>query len=179
MARLMELYKKQAITKLMDKFGYKNTHQVPKVTKVVINAGVGRAIQNSKFMDETVEAIKQITGQAPVVTKAKKSIAGFKIREGMSVGVSVTLRGEKMYEFLDRLISIVLPRVRDFRGLKPTAFDGHGNYSLGIKEHGFFPEISFEDIDQQISLQVNITTTATNDEEGVALLTELGFPFRS
>ncbi len=179
MPRLLDLYKSEVKKNLMKEFGYKNIHQVPKVTKVVINAGVGRAVANSKFMDEAKEAIRQVTGQAPVVTKAKKSISGFKIRDGMSIGVSVTLRGDKMYEFLDRLISITLPRVRDFRGLKVSAFDGTGNYNLGLKEHGFFPEISFEEASQPVSLQVNITTTARNNEEGKALLAALGFPFRS
>jgi large subunit ribosomal protein L5 len=179
MTRLFDLYNKQVKKSLMEEFQYKNIHEVPKVTKIIVNAGVGRAVANSKFMTEAIEAIKQITGQAPVVTKARKSISGFKIREGMDIGVSVTLRGEKMYEFMDRLVSIALPRVRDFRGLKPAAFDGKGNYSLGMKEHGFFPEISFEDATQPISLQVNIATTAKNDEEGRALLVALGFPFRS
>ncbi|MDD5692995.1 MAG: 50S ribosomal protein L5 [Patescibacteria group bacterium] len=179
MERMKELYQKQATTELMNNYHYKNMNQLPKITKVVINAGVGRAIANSKFMEEAIDAVKKITGQAPVITKAKKSIAGFKVREGMNVGVSVTLRGEKMYEFLDRLVNIALPRVRDFRGIKSNAFDGHGNYSLGMKEHGFFPEISFEEAGTPISLQINVATTAKTDDEAKTLLTSLGFPFRS
>jgi large subunit ribosomal protein L5 len=178
MTRLKELYKKEVVPALMKEYEYKNIHEVPVITKVVVNAGVGRAAANSKFMDDAQEAIKKITGQAPVVTKAKKSIAGFKIREGMNLGVSVTLRGEMMYEFLERLVSIALPRVRDFRGLK-NAFDGRGNYSLGLREHGMFPEISFEEASTPISLQVNITTTAKTNEEAKTLLSNLGFPFRS
>ncbi len=179
MERMRELYKKQAVTELMKTYHYENVNELPKISKVVVNAGVGRSIANSKFLDEAVEAIKKITGQTPVITKAKKSIAGFKVREGMSVGVSVTIRGIRMYEFLDRLVSIALPRVRDFRGIKPGAFDGHGNYSLGIKEHGFFPEISFEEASTPVSLQINIATTAKTDDEAKTLLTLLGFPFRS
>ena len=179
MERMRELYQKKAVPELMSVYHYKNINQLPKIAKVVVNVGVGRAIANSKFMDEAVEAVKKITGQAPIITKAKKSIAAFKVREGMNVGVSVTLRGIRMFEFLDRLVSVVLPRVRDFRGIKPGAFDGHGNYSLGIKEHGFFPEISFEEASTPISLQINITTTAKTDDEARTLLSSLGFPFRS
>ena len=179
MAKLKELYKKEVVPALMKEYEYKNNHQVPLITKVVINAGVGRATANSKFIEDAEGAIRKITGQAPVVTKAKKSIAGFKIREGMSLGVSVTLRGERMYEFLERLVNVALPRVRDFRGLKSTAFDGKGNYSLGLREHGIFPEISFEEATTPIGLQVNITTTAKTNEEAKELLSKLGFPFRS
>jgi large subunit ribosomal protein L5 len=179
MARLKDLYRNQVIKELMNERQYKNVNQVPKITKVVINAGVGRSVTNAKFMEEAVDVLKQITGQAPIMAKARKSIAGFKIREGMDIGVSVTLRDVKMYEFLDRLVSVTLPRVRDFRGLKPTAFDGRGNYSLGIREHLVFPEISFEEANALISLQVNIITTAKNDEEAKRLLILLGFPFRS
>jgi len=179
MSRMKELYQKQITKELMDKFKFQNVNQVPKITKVVVNAGVGRSVQNSKFLDDTIKAMTTVTGQAPVVTKAKKSIAGFKIREGMKIGTSVTLRGERMYEFLDRLVSISLPRVRDFRGLNPAGFDGQGNYNIGIKEHGVFPEISFEEANPPIGMQINITTTAKKDEEGKALLAGLGFPFRS
>jgi len=179
MSRIKDLYQKKIRKELMDSFKYENINQAPKIIKVVVNAGVGRAVQNSKFLEEAEKAIKVVTGQAPIVTKAKKSISGFKIREGMKIGTSVTLRGERMYEFLDRLVSISLPRVRDFRGLNPAGFDGHGNYNIGVKEHGVFPEISFEDANPPISMQINITTTAKNNEEGKALLVGLGFPFRS
>ncbi len=179
MSRMKDLYQKNIVKELMEKFKYQNVNQVPKISKVVINAGVGRAVQNSKFLDDAVKTIAKVTGQAPIVTKAKKSISGFKIRDGMKIGTSVTLRGEKMYEFLDRLVSISLPRVRDFRGLNPNGFDGHGNYNIGIKEHGVFPEISFEEANPSIGMQINITTTAKKDEEGKALLAGLGFPFRS
>lgn len=179
MSRMHDLYLNQAVKELNVTFGYKNINQVPKVTKVVVNAGVGRAVANAKFLEDAQTMITKITGQAPVVTKAKKSISSFKLREGMNIGVAVTLRGERMYEFLDRLVSIALPRVRDFRGIKPTAFDGRGNYSLGVREHGVFPEISFEETGSPIGLQINISTTAKTDEEGKKLLTTLGFPFRS
>jgi large subunit ribosomal protein L5 len=176
---MKELYQEKVVPELMKEFKYQNINEVPVITKVVVNAGVGRATANSKFMDEAISAVTKVTGQAPVVTKAKKSIAGFKIREGMDLGVMVTLRGVRMYEFLDRLVSVALPRVRDFRGIKPGAFDGKGNYSLGIKEHGFFPEISFEDASTPVSIQVNITTSAKTNEEAKTLLSNMGFPFRS
>jgi large subunit ribosomal protein L5 len=178
MARMKDFYQKTVTTELKAEFGYTNVHQIPKITKVVVNAGVGKASIDAKKLEVAVKGLAQITGQAPVVTKAKKSIAGFKLREGMSIGATVTLRGERMYEFLDRLVNIALPRVRDFRGLKKEAFDGHGNYSLGIREHGVFPEISFEEAMETFGLQVNISTTATNDAEAKALLTHLGFPFK-
>jgi large subunit ribosomal protein L5 len=177
MARLQELYKKTIKDQLKSDFGLKNVNQIPKVTKVVVNAGVGRAVANSKFLEDAEAALLKITGQKPVVTKARKSIAGFKIRQGMNVGIMVTLRGERMYEFIDRLVNVALPRVRDFRGIKPN-FDGNGNFSLGLKEHGVFPEISFEEATTPIALQVNVTTTAKNDEEAKALLSKLGFPFK-
>jgi large subunit ribosomal protein L5 len=175
---MKDFYLKTVAPELKSEFGFENVHQIPKITKVVINAGAGRAINDSKVLDNIVEMLTKITGQAPVINKARKSIAGFKIREGMNIGASVTLRGEKMYEFLDRLVAISLPRVRDFRGISAKAFDGQGNYSLGIKEHGVFPEISFEEATNPFGLQVNITTTAKNDAEGKALLTKLGFPFK-
>lgn len=178
MARMKDLYTKTVMPELKTELSLANVHEIPKVTKVIVNAGVGRAALDTKRLEAVVKGITEITGQAPVVTKAKKSIAGFKLREGMSIGVSVTLRGDMMYEFLDRLVSVALPRVRDFRGLKNSAFDGHGNYSLGIREHGVFPEIPFEEASEPFSLQVNVSTTAKNDEQALALLKHLGFPFK-
>lgn len=178
MARMKDFYKEKVTAELVKEFGYKNVNQIPKITKVVVNAGVGRASSDSKVMEPVLVGLSKITGQAPVVNKARKSIAGFKIREGMNIGASVTLRGEIMYEFLDRLVNVALPRVRDFRGIKGNAFDGNGNYSLGIKEYGVFPEISFEEAVNPFGLQVNVTTTAKTDAEGKALLTKLGFPFK-
>ena len=178
MARMKEFYQKTVTADLKKEFGYTNVHQIPKVVKVILNAGVGRATVDSKKLDAVVAGLAQITGQAPVVNKAKKSIAGFKLREGMNIGASVTLRGDMMYEFLDRLVNVALPRVRDFRGIKKDAFDGNGNYSLGIREHGVFPEVSFEQASEPFGLQVIITTTAKNDAEAKALLTHLGFPFK-
>lgn len=178
MARMKDFYQKTVTGELRKEFGYTNVHQIPKVTKVIVNAGVGRASVDAKKLDAVVAGLAQITGQAPVINKSKKSIAGFKLREGMNIGTSVTLRGDMMYEFLDRLVNVALPRVRDFRGLKKDAFDGHGNYSLGIREHGVFPEISFEEASEPFGLQVNISTTASNDAEAKALLTHLGFPFK-
>ncbi len=178
MARMKDLYKEKVAALLQTEFGYKNVNMIPKVTKVVINAGVGRASADSKALDPVIAGLTKIAGQAPVINKARKSIAGFKIREGMNIGASVTLRGERMYEFLDRLVNVTLPRVRDFRGIKGNAFDGHGNYSLGIKEYGVFPEISFEEAVNTFGLQVNVATSAKTDAEGKALLTKLGFPFK-
>jgi large subunit ribosomal protein L5 len=178
MARLYELYKQDISPRLMEKFQYKNTMQVPKIEKIIVNVGVGDAIQNPKSLDGAVNDLLTITGQKPVITKAKKSIAGFKLREGMSIGCKVTLRGERMYDFLDRLINIVLPRVRDFRGVSPQAFDGRGNYSLGIKEQTIFPEIEYDKIDKIRGLEVVIVTTAKSDEEARELLKTMGMPFR-
>lgn len=178
MARMKDLYQKTVAKELLTELGLKNVNEIPKITKVVINAGVGRATVDAKRLEAVVKGLTEIAGQAPVITKAKKSIAGFKLREGMNVGASVTLRGERMYEFLDRLVSVALPRVRDFRGIKKDAFDGHGNYSLGIREHGIFPEIPFEEASEPFGLQVNISTSAKNDEQAKALLTHLGFPFK-
>ncbi|NLN88268.1 MAG: 50S ribosomal protein L5 [Syntrophomonadaceae bacterium] len=178
MARLLEQYKQDITPKLIDKFGYKNIMQVPKIDKVIINVGVGEAIQNPKAMDGAVNDLIAISGQKPVITKAKKSIAGFKLREGMPIGCKVTLRGERMYDFLYRLINIVLPRVRDFRGVSPQAFDGRGNYSLGIKEQTIFPEIDYDKIDKIRGLEVVIVTTAKTDEEARELLKNMGMPFR-
>lgn len=178
MARMKDLYKSTVAPELLKELGLANVNQVPKITKVVINAGVGRAALDAKKLEAVVKGLRDIAGQAPVITKAKKSIAGFKLREGMNVGVTVTLRGDRMYEFLDRLVSIALPRVRDFRGIKKDAFDGHGNYSLGLREHGVFPEIPYEEASEPFGLQVNISTNAQNDEQAKALLTHLGFPFK-
>jgi len=178
MARLYELYKNEISPKMMEKYQYKNVMQVPKIEKIVVNVGVGEAIQNPKALDGAVNDLMAITGQKPVVNKAKKSIAGFKLREGMSIGCKVTLRGERMYEFLDKLINIVLPRVRDFRGVSPQAFDGRGNYSLGIKEQTIFPEIEYDKIDKIRGLEVVIVTTAKTDEEARELLRSMGMPFR-
>lgn len=178
MARLFEQYKQEITPKLMEQFAYKNVMQVPKVDKIIINIGVGEAIQNPKALDGAVNDLMIITGQKPVITKAKKSIAGFKLREGMPIGCKVTLRGERMYDFLNRLVNIVLPRVRDFRGVSPQAFDGRGNYSLGIKEQTIFPEIEYDKIDKIRGLEVVIVTTAKTDEEARALLKSMGMPFR-
>ncbi|MEN6463220.1 MAG: 50S ribosomal protein L5 [Syntrophomonas sp.] len=178
MARLYELYQQEIVPKLIEKFKYKNIMQVPKINKVVLNIGVGEAIQNPKAMDGAVNDLAIITGQKPIITKGKKSIAGFKLREGMPIGCKVTLRGERMYEFLDKLINIVLPRVRDFRGVSPQAFDGRGNYSLGIKEQTIFPEIEFDKIDKIRGLEINIITTADTDEEARELLASMRMPFR-
>ena len=178
MARMKDLYKKTVAPELQKELGLSNVHEIPKITKVVVNAGVGRAALDTKKLDAVIQGLRGITAQAPVITKAKKSIAGFKLREGMSVGATVTLRGDMMYEFLDRLVSVALPRVRDFRGIKADAFDGHGNYSLGLREHGVFPEIPFEEASEPFGLQVNISTTAKTDEQAKALLKHLGFPFK-
>jgi large subunit ribosomal protein L5 len=178
MNRLRTKYQNEIMPALRDEFKYDNVHQIPKVTKVVINAGVGRATGDSKHLEVVVDTLRKISGQAPVETVAKNSIAGFKLRDGNKIGAMVTLRGERMYDFLDRLIAIDLPRIRDFRGISDTAFDKAGNYSLGIKEQAIFPEISYEDASNSHSLQVNIITTATNAEEGKKLLQLMGFPFR-
>ncbi len=178
MARLQEIYKQEIVPRLMEKFKYQNVMEAGKVDRVVINIGVGEAIQNSKALDGAVNDLSTISGQKPVITRAKKSIAGFKLREGMPIGCKVTLRGERMYEFLDRLINLSLPRVRDFRGVSPQAFDGRGNYSLGIKEQTIFPEIDYDKIDKIRGLEVVIVTTAKTDEEGRELLRGLGMPFR-
>lgn len=177
MNRLQERYKNEISKNLMEKFGYKSVMQLPKMEKIVINIGVGDATTNSKYLDEAVEELTAIAGQAPVVTKAKKSIAGFKIREGQPIGCKVTLRGEKMYEFLDKLVSISLPRVRYFRGVPKNSFDGRGNYTLGIKEQLIFPEIDFDKVNKTRGMDIVLVTTAKTDEEGRALLTELGMPF--
>lgn len=179
MARLKELYTNEIIPQLMKEFGYKNVMQVPKLEKIVVNMGLGEAIQNVKILDSAAEELAMITGQKAVVTKAKKSIASFKLRQGMPIGCMVTLRKEQMFEFLDRLMNISLPRVRDFKGVSPKGFDGRGNYSLGIKEQLIFPEINYDKVEKVKGLNISIVTTAKTDEEGRALLKCLGMPFRN
>lgn len=178
MARLKETYKAELAPRLMKDLQLKNVMEVPKVEKVVINMGLGEAIQNIKVLESAVEELGRITGQKAVITKAKNSIASFKLREGMPIGCMVTLRRDRAYEFLDRLINVALPRVRDFKGVSPKAFDGRGNYTLGIKEQLIFPEIDLDKIDKVKGLNVTIVTTAKTDEEGRALLAEFGMPFR-
>jgi large subunit ribosomal protein L5 len=175
--RLKEHYQKEVRRKLQDEFGIKNPMAIPKVEKVVLNMGMGEAISNAKILDTAVDELATITGQKPVVTKAKKSIASFKLREGQSIGTMVTLRGDKMYEFLDRLINIALPRVRDFRGVPTKSFDGRGNYTLGIRDHVIFPEIDPGKVDKSKGMNITIVTTAKTDEQARVLLRELGMPF--
>lgn len=177
MNRLLEKYNETVKPNLIQKFNYTSTMEAPKVVKVVLNMGIGDAIANPKALEEAVEELTQIAGQKPVITKAKKSIANFKLREGMAIGCKVTLRGEKMYDFLDKLINISLPRVRDFRGVSPTAFDGRGNYTLGVREQLIFPEINFDRVNKIRGLDVVIVTTAKTNQEAYALLEELGMPF--
>ena len=177
MSTMKTLYTNEVAPALLKKFSYKSTMQIPKLDKIVINIGLGEAKDNPKVIDAAVNDLTIITGQKPVVTKAKKSIANFKLRQGMSIGVKVTLRGEKMYEFIDRLFNVALPRVRDFRGINPNAFDGRGNYSLGIKEQLIFPEIEYDKIDKIRGMDIIFVTTAKTDEEGRELLTLMGAPF--
>lgn len=177
MARLKDKYMNEIAPALVKEFGYENIMAIPKLDKVVINIGLGEAIANPKALDAAVEDITAIAGQKPVVTRAKKSIAAFKLREDMPIGVKVTLRGDRMYEFVDRLFNIALPRVRDFRGVSPKSFDGRGNYSLGLREQLIFPEIDFDKVDKVRGMQIAFTTTAKTDEEGKALLRALGMPF--
>lgn len=178
MNRLKEKYTNEIVPALVSKFNYKSVMQAPKVDKIVINMGVGDAVANAKSLDNAVEELGQITGQKPVVTKAKKSIAGFRLREGMPIGAKVTLRGERMYEFLDKLVSISLPRVRDFRGVSKKSFDGRGNYTLGVKEQLIFPEIDYDKVSKVRGMDIVIVTTANTDEEARELLTSLGMPFQ-
>ncbi len=178
MNRLYEKYKNEVIPALSKKFSYTSVMQVPKIEKIVVNMGVGDAIQNSKVLDDAVRELTLITGQKPVITKAKKSIASFKVREGMSIGCKVTLRGARMFDFLDKLISISLPRVRDFNGISKTAFDGRGNYTLGVKEQLIFPEINYDDVNKVRGMDIVIVTTANTDEECRELLGQLGMPFK-
>lgn len=179
MSRLKEQYKKEIVPNLIKEFGYKNIMQVPRIEKIVVNMGLGEAIQNVKILDSATEEIEVITGQKSVITKAKKSIASFKLRQGMPIGCMVTLRRERMFEFLDRLMNIALPRVRDFKGVSGKGFDGRGNYSLGIKEHLIFPEINYDKVEKVKGLNISIVTSAETDEEGKALLKGLGMPFRN
>lgn len=177
--KLKNTYLEKIVPKLMEEFKYTNIHQVPKLVKVTVNRGLGEASQNAKALDSSIKEIATITGQKPVVTRASKAIAGFKLRKGMPVGVMVTLRSDRMYAFLDRLINLALPRIRDFRGVSPKSFDGRGNYSLGVKEQLIFPEIDYDTIDQIRGMDISIITTAKTDNEGRALLKEMGMPFRS
>ena len=177
MARLKEQYQNEIVDALIKKFGYKNIMEVPKLDKIVINMGVGEARENAKVLDAAIKDLETIAGQKAVVTRARKSVANFKLREGMPIGCKVTLRGEKMYEFLDRLVNLALPRVRDFRGVNPNGFDGRGNYALGIKEQLIFPEIEYDKIDKVRGMDIIFVTTAETDEEGRELLTLFGMPY--
>ena len=178
MNRLQEKYENSVRAELANKFAYKSSMQIPKVEKIVINMGIGDAVANDKVLDDAVEELTLITGQKPVVTKARKSIANFKLREGMPIGCKVTLRGERMYQFLDKLVSVALPRVRDFHGINANAFDGRGNYTLGVKEQLIFPEINFDKVKKVRGMDIVIVTTAKTDEEGRTLLQLMGMPFR-
>ena len=178
MARLKEMYNNEIVDAMTKKFGYQNIMQVPKLEKIVVNMGVGEAKENSKILDSAIADLEKITGQKAVTTKAKNSVANFKIREGMPIGCKVTLRGEKMYEFLDRLVNLALPRARDFRGVNPNAFDGRGNYALGIKEQLIFPEIEYDKVDKVRGMDIIVVTTAETDEEARELLAQFGMPFK-
>jgi large subunit ribosomal protein L5 len=177
-ARLKERYLNQARAELMKELGFENPMQAPRLEKIVVNMGLGEAINNGKIIDASVEQLAQITGQKPVITKARKSIANFKLRQGQSIGAMVTLRGDRAYEFLDRLVNVALPRVRDFKGVSPKAFDGKGNYTLGVREQIIFPEINYDKVEKIKGLNITVVTSARNDEEGRALLRALGMPFR-
>jgi len=179
MPRLQDFYKSEVVPKLKEKFGYGNQMQVPKLSKVIINMGLGEAIENIKILDSAIEEIGIITGQKPVITKARKSISNFKLRAGVPIGVMVTLRRDNMFYFLDKLMGIALPRVRDFKGVSPKGFDGRGNYTLGIKEQIIFPEVNYDKIDKIKGMNITIVTTARTDEEGIELLRLLGMPFRA
>jgi large subunit ribosomal protein L5 len=179
MARLKEYYIKEVIPALMREFKYKNPMEIPKIEKIVVNMGLGEAIQNAKILDSAVEELSAIVGQKPVITKAKKSIATFKLRQGMSIGCRVTLRKDRMYEFFDRLVNVALPRVRDFRGISPKSFDGRGNFSLGLEEQIIFPEIDYDKVDKIRGMNISIVTTAKTDDEARFLLRLMGMPFRN
>ena len=179
MAKLHDYYREQVVKSLQEKFGFASVMQVPRITKITLNMGLGEAVGDKKVLDNACADLAAITGQKPVVTKARKSIAGFKIREGYPIGAKVTLRGERMWEFFERLVSIALPRVRDFRGVNPRSFDGRGNYSMGVKEQIIFPEIDYDKVDAVRGMDITITTTAANDEEARALLDAFKFPFRN
>lgn len=178
MSRLKDYYRETVVKQLQEQFGYQSVMEVPRITKITLNMGVGEALTDKKVLENAVADMERIAGQKPVITKAKKSVAGFKVREGWPIGCKVTLRSERMYDFLDRLISISIPRIRDFRGLNPKSFDGQGNYSMGIKEQIIFPEIEFDKIDKTRGMDITITTTAKNAEESRALLAAFKFPFR-
>lgn len=177
--RLKEMYRRDVVSALMKEFGYRNPMQVPKLDRIVLNIGMGEAIQNVKLLESAAAELGIIAGQRPVITKAKKAIAGFKLRQGMPIGAKVTLRSDQMYEFLDRLVSLALPRIRDFRGVSPKAFDGRGNYTLGLKEQLIFPEIQYDTVASIHGMDITIVTTAKTNDEGKALLRQLGMPFRS
>ena len=179
MARLEQFYKETVVPKLIEKFSYTNVMQVPQVSKITLNMGVGEALEDKKAMDHACKDMTKISGQKPVVTKARKSVAAFKIRDGYPIGCKVTLRGERMYEFLDRLVNVSIPRVRDFRGLNPKAFDGRGNFNMGVTEQIMFPEIDYDQIDSIRGMDIAITTTARSDDEGRALLEAFSFPFKA
>ncbi|MGD2075468.1 MAG: 50S ribosomal protein L5 [Gammaproteobacteria bacterium] len=179
MARLQDLYRNEIAAKLQQQFGYKNVMEVPRISKITLNMGVGEAVGDRKIMENAMSDMERISGQKPIVRKARKSVAGFKIREGWPIGCKVTLRRERMYEFLDRLINIAIPRVRDFRGMNPRSFDGQGNYNMGVREQIIFPEIHYDKIDALRGMDISITTTARTDEEGRALLAAFNFPFKS
>lgn len=178
MARLQQFYREKVVKQLMDEFGYKSVMRVPRISKITLNMGVGEAVSDKKVLDHAMDDLTKIAGQRPVITRARKSIAGFKIREGWPIGCKVTLRNQRMYEFLDRLISIAIPRIRDFRGLSPKSFDGRGNFSMGIQEQIVFPEIDYDKIDAIRGLDITITTTAQDDDEGRSLLAAFSFPLR-
>lgn len=178
MARLLEKYRREIISALTEEFAYKNVFQVPKLEKIVVNVGLGEALQNAKALDAAVSDISKITGQRPTITRARKSIANFKLREGMAIGCKVTLRGRKMYEFFDRLVNVALPRVKDFKGISPRSFDGRGNFAMGLQEQLVFPEIDYDEIDKLRGMDIIVVTTANSDNEARSLLTRLGMPFR-
>ena len=178
MARLRDIYRKSILPQLQKEFGYSNPNEVPRLEKIVINVGMGEAIDNPKRLDSAVEELASITGQRPAVTRAKKSISNFKLREGMAIGAKVTLRGPRMYEFLDRLVNVAIPRIRDFRGVPTRSFDGRGNYTLGIKEQLIFPEVDYDKVDKVHGMDITFVTTAERDDEALALLSAFGMPFR-
>ena len=178
MARLKQVYKDQVVAKLTEEFSYQNVMEVPKITKITLNMGVGEAIADKKLLENAVNDLTALSGQKVVVTKARKSVAGFKIRDGYPIGCKVTLRGERMWDFFDRLVDVAIPRIRDFRGLNPKSFDGRGNYSMGVKEQIIFPEIDYDKVDRVRGMDITITTTARTDEEGRALLAAFNFPFK-
>ncbi|TVR75726.1 MAG: 50S ribosomal protein L5 [Sphaerobacteraceae bacterium] len=178
-ARMLTTYREEVVPQLQEEFQFRNPYEVPRLEKIVVNIGLGEAIANARALDAAIDDLATITGQKPIVTRAKKSVAGFRLREGMPIGTKVTLRGARMYEFLDRLIGTALPRIRDFRGLSPTSFDGRGNYTLGLSEQIVFPEIDYDSIDRTRGMEITIVTTASTDEEGRRLLTLLGMPFYS